>query len=371
MAPLPIRCWSHGVLVALVSSCLASCASSSAEIYSPGRITNGSQFVIVVSTDPINVAPVIAGELKESGFAVAVRPRDRQREQSSRPSQTPKSRTGSAFFISESGHLATNYHVVQGADSVTLALASGETCSARVEKTDPNNDLAILKAVNRCPATSWLRLGSYADVRVGDEILVIGYPLTAYLGTEARVTDGIVSSNSGLRGDPTRFQISAPIQPGNSGGPIVNQRFEVVGIATEKLSDAVAVTETGSIPQNVNFGVKADYASLLFEKNDGTSASLSSAIEATALVLVGEADVSQLRAANPSGMNTEHIEVRFTYSYYFDVFHYTLTALSIDLGDPRSGDLIGQATHAGDSVSGYQSIVRNAIRNLLEKTSIP
>jgi len=240
-----------------------------------------------------------------------------------------------------------------------------------VEKTDPNNDLAILKAVNRCPATSWLRLGSYADVRVGDEILVIGYPLTAYLGTEARVTDGIVSSNSGLRGDPTRFQISAPIQPGNSGGPIVNQRFEVVGIATEKLSDAVAVTETGSIPQNVNFGVKADYASLLFEKNDGTSASLSSAIEATALVLVGEADVSQLRAANPSGMNTEHIEVRFTYSYYFDVFHYTLTALSIDLVDPRSGDLIGQATHAGDSVSGYQSIVRNAIRNLLEKTSIP
>ena len=91
----------------------------------------------------------------------------------------------------------------------------------------------------------------------GVAITVIGYPLAFELGDDPRVTDGIVSAQSGYEKDPTRYQISAPIQPGNSGGPVLGPEGSVIGVAVSVLS--------GSDVQNVNFAVKNAYLKLLLE----------------------------------------------------------------------------------------------------------
>ena len=91
------------------------------------------------------------------------------------------------------------------------------------------------------------------------EVLVLGYPLIALQGQEQKATVGRINALSGFQGDVRYFQIDAPIQPGNSGGPLLNARGEVVGVVTATLDPVGTLRATGSLPQNVNYAVKADY----------------------------------------------------------------------------------------------------------------
>jgi len=96
-------------------------------------------------------------------------------------------------------------------------------------------------------------------------VTVVGYPLASILGSESNVAFGHVSATSGLRGDASSFQISAPVHKGNSGGPILDQSGNVTGIVNAKL-DALAVQKrTGDLPQNISFGIKAEVAQLFLE----------------------------------------------------------------------------------------------------------
>ena len=100
-------------------------------------------------------------------------------------------------------------------------------------------------------------------VEIGDDVFTLGFPISDLLGKEVKYTDGSISSLSGLKGDATFFQISVPIQPGNSGGPLVNEKGNVVGIVTATAAVEAFYQATGSMPQNVNWAVKGAYASLL------------------------------------------------------------------------------------------------------------
>lgn len=189
------------------------------------------------------------------------------------PAHAQRVATGTGFFISEDGYFLTCFHVVVGSGAVRLRNLKGETIEARVVATDRVNDLAILKAEGRFRP---LPVAPSGTVRRGAAIVTMGFPNVSLQGIEPKVTDGIVNSFSGANNDPRVFQVSAPIQTGNSGGPLVNMEGNVIGIVASKLDAQAIARQTGDIPQNVNYAIKSQYLLDLVEQlaAKGTQVSL-------------------------------------------------------------------------------------------------
>jgi TPR repeat protein len=163
---------------------------------------------------------------------------------------------GTAFFIDNGGYLVTAHHVIEGAKRIKIKTAAG-MLAATVLFGDAATDIAILKVDG--DDFSALALAASSAVKTGDKICTIGYPNIQMQGQEPKYTEGVISSLSGPGNNPRYFQISTAVQPGNSGGPLVNEQGQVVGVVTARLSDAAAISETGAIPQNVNYAVKSAF----------------------------------------------------------------------------------------------------------------
>jgi S1-C subfamily serine protease len=172
--------------------------------------------------------------------------------------------SGTAFAITDKGHLITNAHVIEGAGRLKVNYPGGEI-SVKTLAIDQVNDLAILKFEGE---TTPLILDMGA-VRGGDEILVAGFPNPELQGTSVKLTRGIISSLKGLKDDTRHFQIDAAVQPGNSGGPMLNRDGRVAGIVVARLADRAAILASGAIPQNVNYAIKLDYLTPLIKSVDG------------------------------------------------------------------------------------------------------
>jgi S1-C subfamily serine protease len=157
--------------------------------------------------------------------------------------------SGTGFFVSEIGHIVTNAHVVEGCQTVR----SSRGGTLRKVSVDEESDLAIYIASGKPDGIARLRGGRGA--RAGESVVAVGFPLSGVLSSDPIVTTGIISALSGLRNDRRTIQITAPVQPGNSGGPLLGENGGVVGVVVGKLN-AVKVAEViGDIPQNVNFAV--------------------------------------------------------------------------------------------------------------------
>lgn len=157
---------------------------------------------------------------------------------------------GSGFAINDDGAIVTNDHVIQGC----RRLANPELGQLTVVARDATADLALLDAA-AAPA-ALLALRRDGEVRLGDEIIVLGFPLQQYLAPQLNLTQGIVSSLAGLGGDLTLLQITAPVQPGNSGGPLLDMSGNVGGVVVSRLDGLRVASETGALPENVNFAIK-------------------------------------------------------------------------------------------------------------------
>lgn len=165
----------------------------------------------------------------------------------------PKS-SGSGFAISSDGYIATNYHVIDDAKSIKVRGVNNnfnKTYKAIVVLADRNNDLAIIKiddykfsSLNTIPYTI-----KSDKSRVGENIFVFGYPLRATMGDEIKLTNGIISSKTGFQDDLTSYQISAPVQPGNSGGPLFDEQGNLIGIINAKHLGA----------ENASYAIKSTY----------------------------------------------------------------------------------------------------------------
>ena len=134
--------------------------------------------------------------------------------------------TGTGFLFSSSDYVITSYHVVHGAKSIRVRLLKGEKIDATVALKDTNNDLAVLK-LSQPPASrqNIIVLGNSSSVKTGDRVFTYGFPLVDLLGdAEPRYSEGFINSLSGISNDPRLFQVSIPIQPGNSGGPVFNEK---------------------------------------------------------------------------------------------------------------------------------------------------
>ncbi len=195
------------------------------------------------------------------------------------PGTLTKQQTSSLFVVSKTGHAITNQHVIQGCTELRI---EGREGVAKKVTEDAVNDLALVQIPGAVKATAAI-VANPAKLRQGADIVVFGFPLNALLSSGGNLTPGVVSAITGLGNNTNQIQITAPIQPGSSGSPVLNKKGEVVGVVSMKLDDKKMVKATGQIGQNVNFAVsgqtlktfldthKVEYRSggglLSFEKN--------------------------------------------------------------------------------------------------------
>jgi S1-C subfamily serine protease len=172
----------------------------------------------------------------------------------------PRSSSGTGFVVAREGLIVTNAHVIAGCRRVSLP----DGTPLRVVRSDERRDLALLRAERAFPVSLPLREASPAEL--GEAVLILGFPFGQTLGTGLTVTNGIVTGMTGLGGDARRFQTNAAIQPGSSGGPVLDEQGRVIGIANSRLDDLAILGRTGALPQGVNFAVRAEeLAALLAE----------------------------------------------------------------------------------------------------------
>lgn len=178
----------------------------------------------------------------------------------------PIKSSGTGFLVTPDV-IATNYHIVAEASEITVSTAD-RTYPAHLIARDPVNDIALLQVVVPGDVDPLLPLpvGRVSSVEAGDPVYTAGYPLSDILGSDLRISEGIVNSTTGLADDPRMFQISIPVQPGNSGSPLFDRKGNVVGIVTMTLDNRYLVIQSGVVPQNVNFAVKVSYMVSLIDQ---------------------------------------------------------------------------------------------------------
>ena len=164
--------------------------------------------------------------------------------------KNPKEWSGTGFALNN-GYVVTNYHVIENAKSISIKGIKGDFTpkyNAIIIATDKYNDLALLQiSDNNFKGFGSIPYNVKTSVSdVGEDVFVLGYPLTSTMGDEIKLTTGVISSKTGFQGDVSLYQISAPIQPGNSGGPLFDNKGNLIGIVNAKHKDA----------ENVGYAIK-------------------------------------------------------------------------------------------------------------------
>ncbi len=197
---------------------------------------------------------------------------------------------GTGFVVRPDGVLVTAWHLVQAGGVITVACPDQAPQVASPREISRSHDVAVL----RIPLAGlpYLSLTETGSLRLGDSVFTIGFPVAELLGPDPKFTDGAVSALSGLGGDATLMQMTVPIQPGNSGGALLTAEGEVVGVVVSTAAVHAFLTETGTLPQNLNWAVKAEYARPLFEPPaaqppaSSRRAAIDRALQATCLIEV-------------------------------------------------------------------------------------
>ena len=178
------------------------------------------------------------------------------KEKASHPQQS----SGSGFFLSQDGYIITNHHVIENARTIKVSGINDDnktSYTARVEISDKQNDLAILKITDASfkPLANIPYTFKYTTSSVGEDCFVLGYPLISTMGMDIKLTNGIISSKTGYEGNIAEYQMSAPVQPGNSGGPLFDKNGNIIGVVCAKHRDA----------ENASYAIKASYIRNLVE----------------------------------------------------------------------------------------------------------
>lgn len=181
----------------------------------------------------------------------------------SKNAQFQKIFTGTAFLISKDGKAITNDHVTHDCTEIKIA---GRDSVAKVVTSDGVNDLALLQIPGKINYVANLN-PNVGKLRQGEDVLVFGYPLGTILSSGGNLTPGMVSALSGLGNNTNQIQITAPIQPGSSGSPVIDKNGNVVAVVSMKLNDGAVAHYTGSIPQNVSFAINEQTLKTFLDTN--------------------------------------------------------------------------------------------------------
>jgi S1-C subfamily serine protease len=203
------------------------------------------------------------------------------------PNPQAKVSSGTGFIVAPD-RVLTNRHVVDGCDRLFIRTADGRTLPAvPPARVDTGLDLALL-AVPGNPGAP-LTFRESPALRRGEGVVAYGFPLPGLLSSDPKLTRGEVNGLNGLGDNPAQIQISAAVQPGNSGGPLLDLHGHVVGVIVSKLNAGNVARRTGDIPQNINFAVKGTAAAEFLRR-----AELAPKMEASTGTEMGAADVGEV-----------------------------------------------------------------------------
>ena len=175
-----------------------------------------------------------------------------------------RSWSGSGFIISDSGHILTNEHVAGNCKNIIIQPGN---IKAELVAKDAKVDLAILKVQG---VFKNYAIFSVNTAVLGGQVVAAGFPYKQLLSSSIKISTGIISSLAGIKDDKKVVQITAPIQPGNSGGPLIDAYGNIVGVIVSKLDSKLMYNVMDDIPQNVNFAIKSKYAKKFLYKNNIT-----------------------------------------------------------------------------------------------------
>lgn len=250
---------STGQLLPIIANCVAKVRTSG--------VSSAGDFSIMPPKPTASTKPVATTSEPPAADAPA---------KPAKPAKPPN-KSGTGFVVSSNGHIVTNHHVVDGCIGDIQGNLSGEAqLPLRLVSSDETNDLALLQG----PATTFKDFATIREkaIRPGDAVVAIGYPFHGLLTSDFTVTTGIVSSLSGLLNDTRFLQISAAVQPGNSGGPLLDNKGQVVGMVAAKINALKFAKATGDIPENINFAIKTgairdflDNSVVPYQTGDGKS----------------------------------------------------------------------------------------------------
>lgn len=246
-------------------------------------IKNAKMIVFrIISVEPASASQAI--DIQDSGLWLIKQAEDGPRVVDNRPdggsdkpfagNHTENANYGSGMVFSNEGYLFTNHHVVDGTRACYVLVDDGtpkpKRLSAIVIATDKEKDLAILKVEGWTPPkgapSTPPSIAPTSTCKMGDSIFVLGYPLPGTLSRNVKYTKGDISDLSGIENNTNEIQHTAPIQPGNSGGPMCLADGRVVGIVVSSLSPRFALNANGALPQGVNFSVKSNCLLKLADK---------------------------------------------------------------------------------------------------------
>ena len=184
-------------------------------------------------------------------------------EEPREPVKSIKQSTGTAFTVSNEGHALTNYHVINGCTEVKVA---GREGVAKVITSDSVNDLALLQLPFNSDDFTKLNPDT-GKLRQGEDVIVFGYPLNWALSSGGNLTPGTVSALTGLGNNTNQIQITAPIQPGSSGSPVMDKKGNLIAVVSMTLDDSKMTKLTGQVGQNVNFAVNGQTVKSFLDAN--------------------------------------------------------------------------------------------------------
>ncbi len=164
-----------------------------------------------------------------------------------------KSWSGTGFLVSKNGHIITNEHVAGNCKNIKIQPMG---IDAKLIAKDAEYDLALLKIDGEFKHFASFRVGS---LLLGEDVITAGFPYKNLLSSSIKITTGIVSSLAGIQNDQKVIQITAPIQPGNSGGPLIDEAGNIIGVIVSKLSSEFMIRQFKDIPQNINFAIKGSH----------------------------------------------------------------------------------------------------------------
>jgi hypothetical protein len=235
-------------------------------IYCTINVKRGNEYYVNLKKKDFKIVPF--GEIqKEVAKAKVVINKEENIDfpinKSSLENNRKKEGQGTCFLISSAGYFITNYHCVEGAKEINVKGVDGDFTTrygAMLIASDPSNDLALLRINNKNVKFADVPFGFRSSgVEQAEKVYALGFPNASAMGEEVKITEGIISSKSGVQGDISKFQISAAVNPGNSGGPLIDESGNLIGVIYAK----------STVAESAGYAIKASYLEAFLKTIDG------------------------------------------------------------------------------------------------------
>jgi len=354
------KAWLNQLFAFLVLVLFSGCATVQSK---PKADVNLSEYrrifipAVEEDEDPRKAVPKVVDRLRAMGFEVIA-----MNKGEAITSQ------GSGLVVDSLGHVLTCSHVLGGKTNATAWIGK-QRFEANVVNSNTNKDMALLKLQLGTNVLTPLSFASTTNLSMGQDVFTLGFPLSDLLGSAPRLTKGLLSSTVGLEDDPDYVQISAEVQSGNSGGPLLNNRGEVIGLVTATLNPLNVLARTGtSLPQNVNFAAKGPIVRE-FLASAGISPRIAEAAEDSTTFERVKESVVLVRAGNiPSDADRQkEMLCSVKYVYFWDMWH-RFRAFQLDFVDLKKGELILRVGQYGDKVfTGEDAVIDRVLEEVQTK----